>query len=79
MPEAQCHHFSCDDVNTLVAECDLLRSQRDSLLKIAELLLHQYDASGDFVMGGKLTNEPFLRFRAAIAQVRGNESKQRPA
>jgi hypothetical protein len=36
----------------------------------AVLLLSQYDAEPDFTMGGRLTNEPFLLFRAAIAKVK---------
>lgn len=36
------------------------------LLEACLLLMKQYDASGDFTMGGELTNEPFLLARAAI-------------
>lgn len=45
------------------------KRQRDELLAGALLLLEQYDASGDFTMGGKLTNQPFLLLRAAAAKV----------
>lgn len=38
------------------------------LLAAAMELMQQYDSSGDFTMGGNLTNQPFLKFRAAIAK-----------
>ena len=50
------------------AERDRLRESNASLIEAAELLLRQYDSSGDFTMGGNLTNEPFLKFRAALAR-----------
>lgn len=36
------------------------------LLAACKLLIKQYDESGDFVMGGKLTNQPFLMAEAAL-------------
>jgi hypothetical protein len=38
------------------------------LLAACQLLMTQYDAQPEFVMGGKLTNEPFLTIRAAITK-----------
>ena len=48
-------------------------NSHDDLVVAAELLLQQYDSSGDFTMGGNLTNEPFLMFRVAIAKAKQNE------
>mgnify|MGYP001562258137 CR=1 FL=1 len=45
-------------------------SIHDDLVAAAKLLLQQYDSSGDFTMGGNLTNEPFLLFRAALARAK---------
>ena len=41
------------------------------MLEALSLLVDQYDSSGDFTMGGNLTNEPFLMARAAIAKATG--------
>ena len=41
------------------------------ILEALSLLVDQYDSSGDFTMGGNLTNEPFLMARAAIAKATG--------
>ena len=43
------------------------------MLKALLLLVDQYDSSGDFTMGGNLTNGPFLKPRAAIAKARGDQ------
>ena len=43
-----------------------IASERDRLREAAILLMTQYDSLDDFVMGGNLTNEPFLMFRAAL-------------
>lgn len=42
------------------------------LLEAAALLIQQYESSGDFVMGGNLTNAPFLALKAAVAKARAN-------
>ena len=55
------------DAAFIVQACN----SHDDLLAAAELLLQQYDSSGDFTMGGNLTNEPFLMFRAALARAKG--------
>lgn len=34
-----------------------------------EKLIEQYNASPDMTMGGKLTNEPFLRIKAALEKI----------
>ena len=49
-------------------ECPLcaLTSERDRSREAAILLMTQYDSLDDFVMGGNLTNEPFIMFRAAL-------------
>ena len=47
-------------------------NSHDDLVAAAELLLQQYDSSGDFTMGGNLTNEPFLLFRAALKRAKGD-------
>lgn len=50
----------------------------DGLVAGCRVLLEQYEASGDFTMGGKLTNKPFLMIRAALNELFGN-SEQLPA
>ena len=40
------------------------------LLEAAALLIQQYESSGDFTMGGNLTNAPFFALKAAIVKVR---------
>lgn len=52
----------------LLAENAKLKALNVEFIEAAILLLGQYDASGDFQMGGRLTNEPFLKFRAALAK-----------
>ena len=52
-----------------IADARLIAAAPD-LMAAAELLLQQYDSSGDFTMGGNLTNEPFLLFRAALARAK---------
>lgn len=49
----------------------IAEQQRDELLEGAKLLIEQYDSSGDFTMGGQLTNKPFSMLKAAIAKVEG--------
>ena len=51
------------------ANAQLIAAAPD-LLAAAELLLQQYDSNGDFTMGGNLTNEPFLMFRAVLARIK---------
>ena len=41
------------------------------MLEALRLLLAQYDSADDFIMGGNLTNKPFLMARAAIAKAEG--------
>ena len=43
-----------------------------ALVDGCRLLLEQYDASGDFTMGGKLTNQPFSMIRASLNELFGN-------
>lgn len=52
------------------ANINLIASAPD-MLEALSLLVDQYDSSGDFTMGGNLTNEPFLMARAAIAKATG--------
>jgi hypothetical protein len=46
------------------------------LVKACELLMQQYDAETEFTMGGALTNEPFLRIRAALAAAALQRAKE---
>ena len=46
----------------------LLIAAAPDMLEALEFLMEQYDSSGDFTMGGDLTNKPFLMARAAIAK-----------
>lgn len=56
------------------ANINLIAAAPD-MLKALEFLMEQYDSSGDFTMGGNLTNEPFLKARAAIAKaIEGGEA-----
>ena len=56
------------------ANVNLIAAAPD-MLKALEFLMEQYDSSGDFTMGGNLTNEPFLKARAAIAKaIEGGEA-----
>ena len=49
-----------------------LISAAPDLLAAVQLLMEQYDSSPDhFIMGGDLTNKPFLMARAAIAKATG--------
>ena len=59
------------DRASFVAGFQTCAEQRDELLAAAKLLLAQYDSSGDFTMGGNLTNKPFLMFRAALEKMEG--------
>lgn len=50
----------------------------DGLVAGCRVLLEQYEASGDFTMGGKLTNKPFMMIRDSLNELSGN-SGQLPA
>lgn len=43
------------------------------LLAACELLIKQYDLDDDFILGGGLTNEPFLMARTAIKKAKGGD------
>jgi len=51
------------------SDMERLELDRARLMEVASLLLSQYDASGDFTMGGKLTNKPFLMFAALLKEL----------
>lgn len=61
-----------DAGNEMADRLDRVAGLNRELIDTAKLLLEQYDASGDFTMGGRLTNEPFLRFREAVAKGRAS-------
>ena len=46
--------------------CEMGLGDLIALRKACGLLLAQYESSGDMVMGGKLTNEPFLAIRKLL-------------
>ena len=62
-----------DDYAALEAELATLRQSERALREAGTLLLEQYDAVPDFTMGGKLTNEPFMLMRTALAARQGGE------
>lgn len=59
-----------DSILKRISALEAIQDQYDELAAGARLLLEQYDASGDFRMGGKLTNRPFLMLKDALAKVR---------
>lgn len=64
------HVGDSDSVTPIDANARLIAAAPE-LLEACELLIEQYEASGDFTIGGKLTNRPFSMARAAIAKATG--------
>ena len=54
------------EIQELKERIKKLTAENARLREAAILLMTQYDSLDDFVMGGNLTNEPFIMFRAAL-------------